>query len=134
MREEIEDLKRELAAETRRRKFMQVHGRYLGWGNIGRLVGGKPDWSPPNVGVMFTADGWMRPYHRFQCGVSYLDGGWDGKNLKEISEDVRCATERLVIDKAIAEYEKAAADTEQVGDCAVSEARNEGTTEPPHGS
>lgn len=76
-------------AELRRRQFMQVYNRYLGWG-----LRSATDHTP---GVHFTSEGWMRPYQKFECFVSHAECGGD-----------REETERRVIDMAIAAYDNAA--------------------------
>lgn len=80
-------------AEYRRRQFMQIVHRYLGWGNT------EPRRGDPNhfvAGVVFTSESWMRPYQRFECSVTYAECDGD-----------REEAERRVIDKAIAAYDAA---------------------------
>lgn len=74
-------------AELRRRKFMQVYGRHLGWGLVGL------DKLP---GVRFTDSCWVTSFYRqFDCWELYSDHEGD-----------REAAERAVIDKAISEHER----------------------------
>jgi hypothetical protein len=75
--------------EQARRKFMQFHNRYLGWGFDDS---GEPH-RKENAGVMFTSEGWSRPYERFTLFEKYADHGGDIN-----------ATECAVIDKAMAAY------------------------------
>lgn len=69
--------------ETARRKFMQMFGRYLGWGLVG------PNKEP---GVAFYDENGRGPYRRWTCVELFGDHGGD-----------REATERAVIDRAMRE-------------------------------